>query len=90
MTTTKTTIRSLAIAATLGLTSACAAASPTELTSPASDASGDETDAQAPDASGDETDAQAPDETEKDHVVLPEQGYRLKLECPRAGELLPC
>jgi hypothetical protein len=68
MSTTKTTIRSLAVVAVLGLTSACAA------TSPASEVPQEG----------------APDETEGDRVVLPEERYRLQLECPRPGGLLPC
>ena len=79
MSTTKMTTRSLAIAAVLGLASACATPTDSDVTVPASD------------AAGSATEEEAPEEAEgKDHVVLPGERYRLELECPRPGQLLPC
>lgn len=80
MSTTKMTTRSLAIAAVLGLASACA-------TPTTSDAPAGATEQEAPQGPEDETSAEAGD---YDHVDLPEERYRLELECPRPGELLPC
>jgi len=72
MSTTKMTTRSLAIAAVLGLASACA--TPTTSDAPAG-----------------ATEREAPEEREgEDHNVLPEDSYRLELECARPGQLLPC
>lgn len=72
MSTTMT--KGLAIAAVLGLTSACAATSP------------------APEVLGTTIEEEVTNGTEHegDDVVLPEERYRLELECPRPGELLPC
>ncbi len=69
-----TTTRGLAIAAVLGLTSACATTSP------------------APEVLGTTIEEEATNGTqdEVEDLFLPEERYRLELECPRPGELLPC
>jgi hypothetical protein len=79
MSTTKLTTRSLAIAAVLGLASACATPTASEVSVPASDAAGSATEEEAPEETEDE-----------DHNVLPQDSYRLDLECTLTGVLLPC
>jgi hypothetical protein len=79
MSTTKMTTRTLAVAAVLGLASACATPTDSDVTVPAAE------------PSGSATEEEAPEETEgEDPIVLPEDSYRLELECARPGQLLPC